>query len=350
MKTIKVLVVDDSALVREVLREILNSAADIEVVGVAGNPLIAREKIKQLNPDVLTLDVEMPEMDGIKFLANLMRLRPMPVVMVSTLTEKGADVTLQALELGAVDYLAKPKTDLKNALTGYADALIEKIRTAAVANVSATLTAVDKEAREVTPRNGSIAGARPTAQIIALGASTGGTEALRQLLSAIPSGLPGMVITQHMPAGFTRSFANRLHDSCEVAVQEAEQDQPIAPGNVYIAPGDRHLKVRRGRGQYLCELSDAAPVNRHRPSVDVLFSSVADQIGKHSVAGILTGMGSDGAQGLLQLREAGAFTAAQDENSCVVYGMPKAAVELGAAQQIVPLNRFAKWIIDRAFD
>ncbi|HAC34329.1 MAG TPA: chemotaxis response regulator protein-glutamate methylesterase [Gammaproteobacteria bacterium] len=346
---IRVLIVDDSALVREVLREILDNAKDIEVVGVAANPLIARDKIKQLHPDVLTLDVEMPEMDGIKFLGNLMRLRPMPVVMVSTLTEKGADVTLRALELGAVDYLAKPKSDLKNSLTGYADELLEKIRTAAVSNVSAALSATELPPKVAPVNQVSAAGGTPTAKLIALGSSTGGTEALRQLLSALPAGLPGIVITQHMPAGFTRSFAERMNGNCVITVQEAEDGQPIETGNAYIAPGDRHLRVVGRAGQLSCKLVDTAPVNRHRPSVDVLFSSVVEQVGRKAVAGILTGMGNDGAQGLLELRETGAFTAAQDEKSCVVYGMPRAAVELGAAQQVIPLSRFAKWITDRSF-
>lgn len=351
-KKIKVLIVDDSALVRQLMSEMLGQCADIEVVGVAQDPYVAREKIKQLRPDVLTLDVEMPRMDGITFLRNLMRLRPMPVIMVSTLTEHGADVTLEALELGAIDFITKPKLDIANKLEDYAGELIDKIRIAARARVQARadrlvtrqLIAEPKlSADAVLEKNVTRAThtLRTTERIIAIGASTGGTEAIREVLEHMPADAPGIVITQHIPPKFSTSFAARMNSLSAMTVYEAEDGMQVVPGHAYIAPGDRHLIVERSGARYYCRLNDGPPVNRHRPSVDVLFRSVAQAVGPNSVGVILTGMGDDGARGLLELREAGAPTLAQDEASSVVWGMPGEAVRLGAAQDQYPLTAIA---------
>lgn len=345
MKKIKVLIVDDSALVRQMLTELLNSASDIEVVGVAHDPLMARSKIKALNPDVITLDVEMPKMDGITFLGNLMRLRPMPVVMVSTLTEKGADVTLQALEMGAVDFVSKPKTDLAYTLTDYAEEIIGKVRTAARARVSALERSPLPE-REIEQRHSADAVLSPksaprhlrtTDRIIAIGASTGGTEAIKEVLTRMPADAPGIVITQHIPEAFSGPFAKRMDKASAMTVCEAQDGQQIVTGHVYIAPGNRHLLVERNGAQYICRLNDGPPVNRHKPSVDVLFRSVAQNVGSNAVAALLTGMGNDGAQGLKEIRESGAPTIAQDEKTSVVWGMPGEAVKLDAANYVESL-------------
>ena len=356
MKKIKVLIVDDSALVRQMLTELLNTANDIEVVGVAHDPIMARSKIKALNPDVLTLDVEMPKMDGITFLGNLMRLRPMPVVMVSTLTEKGADVTLQALEMGAVDFVSKPKTDLAYTLADYAEEIIGKIRAAARANVSA-LEKVSRPNFDVQERLsadailGKKSGVRhfkTTDRIIAIGASTGGTEAIKEVLIRMPADSPGIVITQHIPEAFSGPFAERMNKASAMIVCEAEDGQQILTGHVYIAPGNRHLLVERNGAQYICRLNDGPPVNRHKPSVDVLFRSVAQNVGSNAIAVILTGMGNDGAQGMKEILETGAATIAQDEASSVVWGMPGEAVKLGAASNIVSLLKIPAKILSLA--
>jgi two-component system chemotaxis response regulator CheB len=342
-RRIKVLIIDDSALVRALLTRILGADPALQVIGTAPDAFIAREKIKTLNPDVLTLDVEMPRMDGLQFLRNLMRLRPMPVVMCSSLTERGADVTLAALELGAIDFVTKPKVDVAHALEAYAAELINKVKVAAVARVRPVF------ARSVAPNQTDIAPIvrpelrfRTTDQIVAIGASTGGTEAVREVLRRMPADSPGMVITQHIPSAFSAPFAARLNACSQLSVQEAQDGALILPGQAYIAPGDRHLTVERDGARYRCRLRDDAPVNRHRPSVDVLFRSVAEQVGRNAVGVILTGMGADGARGLKEMRSRGAHTIAQDEKSSVVWGMPGAAVALGAVDCILPIERIAE--------
>jgi two-component system, chemotaxis family, protein-glutamate methylesterase/glutaminase len=342
-RRIKVLVIDDSALVRALLTKILGADPALQVIGTAPDAFIAREKIKALNPDVLTLDVEMPRMDGLQFLRNLMRLRPMPVVMCSSVTERGADVTLAALELGAIDFVTKPKVDIAHALEAYAAELINKVKVAAVARVRPLFPR-----RAAPDQVGSAPIGRPelhfrtTDQIVAIGASTGGTEAIREVLQRMPADSPGIVITQHIPRAFSAPFAARLNACSQLSVREAEDGALILPGQAYIAPGDRHLTVERDGARYRCRLRDDAPVNRHRPSVDVLFRSVAEQVGPNAVGVILTGMGVDGARGLKDMRAKGAHTIAQDEKSSVVWGMPGAAVALGAVDCILPVERIAE--------
>ena len=345
---IRVLVVDDSALVRRLLTDMLNSAPDIEVVGAAPDPFIARDKIKSLKPDVLTLDIEMPRMDGITFLRNLMRLRPMPVVMVSTLTEQGADVTLEALELGAVDFVTKPKMDVNRALGDYVDELTAKVRAAAVAKIKRLanletpqpLYASDAVIPRRPPQH-----LRTTDQIIAIGASTGGTEAIKNVLMGMPRDAPGIVIAQHMPPGFSAAFAARMHQVTSLSVKEAEDSDVVISGHAFIAPGDRHLMLMRDGARYFCRLNDGEAVNRHRPSVDVLFRSVLQAAGKNAVTALLTGMGADGAAGLLEMHEAGLHTIAQDEETSVVWGMPGEAVKRGATCEILPLNSIASHLL-----
>jgi two-component system, chemotaxis family, protein-glutamate methylesterase/glutaminase len=351
-RKIRVLVVDDSALVRQILVEIMKTARDIEVVGTASDPYVARERIKELNPDVLTLDVEMPRMDGITFLANLMRLRPMPVVMVSSLTERGAETTLKALELGAVDFVSKPKIDVAGTLRDFADEILGKIRIAAGARVSTrvstatpTLVPPKHSADAILPANHGARMLRTTDRIVAVGSSTGGTEAIREFLTALPADSPAIVIAQHIPAAFSAPFARRMDALCQLSVCEAADGQYIMPGHVYIAPGGRHLLIERDGARYLCRLNDGPPVNRHCPSVDVLFRSVAQQVGPNSIGVILTGMGDDGARGLKEMREAGAPTIAQDEATSVVWGMPGAAVKLGAVDEILPLFQVASGVL-----
>jgi two-component system chemotaxis response regulator CheB len=347
-RRIRVLIVDDSALVRSLLTDILRADPGIEVVGAASDAHVAREKIKQLNPDVLTLDVEMPKMDGITFLKNLMRLRPMPVVMVSSLTERGADVTLDALAIGAVDYLSKPKIDLAATLKDYSEELIEKIRTASRASVRAldasraAMIAVRPKfsADAVLPKADSKQ-LRTTDRIIAIGASTGGTEAIKAVLTRLPPDTPGVVIAQHIPKAFSTPFAKRMNDCCQMTVYEAEDGQQVLAGHAYIAPGDRHLMVVRDGARYVLRLDDGVPVNRHKPSVDVLFRSVAQNAGRNAIGVILTGMGKDGAKGLKEMLEAGSQTIAQDEATSVVWGMPGEAVSLGAAQHVISLDSVA---------
>ncbi len=346
---IRVLIVDDSALIRKMLSEMLASDPQIEVVGTAVDPFAAREKIKQLNPDVLTLDVEMPRMDGVTFLRNLMRLRPMPVVMVSSLTAKGADVTLQALEYGAIDFVTKPSADVVHNLQAYAEEIIAKIKVAACAKVrpledrlAAKRDVPDKLSADAVINPSS----RPrhyktTEAIIAIGASTGGTEAIKDVIMQMPADAPGIVIAQHIPEAFSGPFAKRVDGVTAMSVCEASHGQQILPGHVYIAPGSHHLLVKRNGARYVCELSDGPPVNRHRPSVDVLFRSVAQQVGPNAIGVILTGMGDDGARGLKEMQEAGARTIAQDEASSVVWGMPGRACELDAADSVLSLYKIA---------
>ena len=359
MARIKVLIVDDSALVRQMLTEMIGQDPQLEVVGTAQDPLVAREKIKKLKPDVITLDVEMPRMDGVTFLRNLMRLHPLPVVMVSTLTEQGAQVTLEALELGAVDFVTKPKIDIAGKLQDYADELNGKIKIAATARVRARadqilgkgpdpkLTA-DAVLVKTTAKPTTML--RTTDKIIAIGASTGGTEAIREVLEHMPADSPGIVITQHIPPKFSTSFAQRMNTISAMTVYEAEDGMQIVPGHVYIAPGDRHLLVERSGARYYCRLNDGPPVNRHRPSVDVLFRSVAQCVGPNAIGVILTGMGDDGARGLLEMRQAGAPTLAQDEASSVVWGMPGEAVKQGAVESQFPLAKIAGKLINLGRD
>lgn len=340
---IKVLVIDDSALIRSLLTEIINSQRDMEVVGAAPDPLVARDMIKQLNPDVLTLDVEMPKMDGLDFLEKLMRLRPMPVVMVSTLTERGSEITMRALELGAVDFVTKPKMSITEGMLEYTDLITDKIRAASQAKV-ATLSRHPVPASGGEPvklRNPLIS----SEKLLIIGASTGGTEAIKSFLLKMPSDCPGILITQHMPAGFTKSFANRLDSLCQISVKEAQGGERVLPGHAFIAPGDKHLLLARSGANYVTELSDAPPVNRHKPSVDVLFDSAADLAGKNAVGVILTGMGKDGAVGMARMREAGAYNFAQNEESCVVYGMPKEAVAHGGVDEIAHLEDLPKLVL-----
>lgn len=334
---IKVLIVDDSALIRGVMKEIISAQPDMEVVGAAPDPLAARELIKQTNPDVLTLDVEMPKMDGLDFLERLMRLRPMPVLMVSSLTERGSEITLRALELGAVDYITKPKMSIQSGMLEYAELIAEKIRIAARARVRATpppLAQGQGSTALASVRNPLIS----SEKLIIIGASTGGTEAIKEFLVQLPSDSPGVLITQHMPEGFTRSFANRLDKLCKISVKEAEGGERVLPGHAYLAPGHSHLKLVRSGANYMTQLDDGPPVNRHRPSVDVLFESAAQAAGKNAVGVILTGMGKDGAAGMLKMKEAGAYNLAQDEASCVVFGMPREAIAIGATHDVGPLS------------
>ena len=351
-KKVRVLIVDDSSLVRQMLTDILNECADIEVVGAASDPLIARERIKALNPDVLTLDVEMPRMDGLTFLSNLMRLRPMPVIMVSSLTERGAQTTLRALELGAVDFVSKPKVDVAGTLRDFSDEICTKVRGAAHARVRAridTTTAVKVmpkySADAVLPALASQRTLRTTERIIAIGASTGGTEAIRAVLQCLPADGPAVVIAQHIPAAFSGAFTHRMDCLCAMSVCEPRDGQQIVPGHVYIAPGDRHLMVERDGARYLCRLSEGPQVNRHRPSVDVLFRSVAQNVGRNAVGAILTGMGDDGARGLKEMFDAGAPTVAQDEASSVVWGMPGAAIKHGGVKDVLPLDCIAETVL-----
>ena len=354
---IKVLIVDDSVLVRQMLEEMLSADPEIEVVGTAFDPFDAREKIKALRPDVLTLDVEMPKMDGVTFLKNLMRLHPMPVVMVSTLTEKGADVTFEAMDLGAVDFVTKPKINLANTFEAYTQEICRKIKTASkvskislerqynryVANLNAPPVLAKVMPRSVDTTRTSI---KASNKIIALGASTGGTEAIKEVLMRLPASTPAIVITQHIPATFSLPFAKRMNTVSEMTVYHAKDGQPILAGNVYIAPGDKHLMVVKEGGGYVCRLNDGPPVNRHKPAVDVMFRSVTDTVGSNAICVLLTGMGADGAVGMKEMQAKKAPTIAQDENSSVVWGMPGEAVKLGAADHILSLNDIPQKILE----
>lgn len=347
---IKVLVVDDSALIRTLLSEIIGGEADMEVIGTASDPYIARERIKTLNPDVLTLDVEMPRMNGLEFLEKLMRLRPMAVVMVSSVTEAGATATLRALELGAVDFVAKPPPEVKDGLLQLAEELTDKIRAAARARIrrytgAAPAPEAKLSADAILPRKSGVGYVHDS--IIAIGASTGGTEAIKDVLVELPRNAPPIVVTQHMPSGFTRSYAARLDRLCALDVKEAEDGERLLSGRAYIAPGQAHLLVVRRNGTAFTQLNEGPRVGRHRPAVDVLFRSVANTFGPNASAAILTGMGHDGAAGIVELHAAGAFTIAQDEESCIVYGMPKAAVITGSIDVVLPLSGIAHALMHR---
>ncbi|MGV4664257.1 protein-glutamate methylesterase/protein-glutamine glutaminase [Burkholderia pseudomallei] len=351
-KKIKVLCVDDSALIRSLMTEIINSQPDMEVCATAPDPLVARELIKQHNPDVLTLDVEMPRMDGLDFLEKLMRLRPMPVVMVSSLTERGSEITLRALELGAVDFVTKPRVGIRDGMLDYSEKLADKVRAASRARVrqnpqphAAAAAAVHGHAGAAAPLiNNPLVS---TEKLIIVGASTGGTEAIREVLTPLPPDAPAVLIAQHMPPGFTRSFAQRLNGLCRISVKEAEHGERVLPGHAYIAPGHAHLLLARSGANYIAHLSDEPPVNRHRPSVDVLFRSAAQHAGKNALGVILTGMGRDGAAGLLEMKKAGAYTFAQDEASCVVFGMPREAIAMGGVDDVAPLSDMSRRIMAR---
>jgi two-component system chemotaxis response regulator CheB len=374
MAKTRVVVVDDSALVRSLLTEIINRQPDMECVGAAADPLVAREMIRNLNPDVITLDVEMPRMDGLDFLSRLMRLRPMPVVMVSTLTERGAEVTLRALELGALDFVAKPKIGITDGLKQLAEDITEKIRTASKAHIrrvvvqpvaalpqttsalgSAAAALHAETARSAPPRPAaaperpapSSIGRLSTEKIIFIGASTGGTEATKDVLIHLPADCPAVMITQHMPPGFTKSYAARLDSLCRIRVAEARDGERVLPGHAYIAPGGFHLSVERSGANYIARVTDGDPVNRHKPSVEVLFNSAARVVGPNALAVMLTGMGADGAKAMRVMRDAGSFNIAQDEASCVVFGMPKEAIAHGAAHEVLSLNRIAARLIER---
>lgn len=344
MSRIKVVVVDDSALIRQLLTELINRTDDMEVVGTASDPFIAREVIREQNPDVVTLDIEMPRMDGLAFLEKLMRLRPTPVVMISTLTLAGSDAALRALELGAIDVIAKPRLDIVRSMEEYAETLYEKLRTAAIsrpkrlteAPVVPALSADSVLPKRVATRLAA------TEKIVAIGSSTGGTEALHSLLGKLPADFPAVLVTQHMPEAFTNSFAKRLDNHCKLSVKEAEHGERVLPGHAYIAPGHSHMMLAKSGANYIIELSQGPPVNRHRPSVDVLFRSVANIAGNNAVAVILTGMGKDGALGMKELYDLGCHTIAQDEASCVVFGMPREAIAIGAARQVLPLDDIAQ--------
>ncbi|RKU01875.1 chemotaxis response regulator protein-glutamate methylesterase [Burkholderia sp. Nafp2/4-1b] len=350
VQKIKVLCVDDSALIRSLMTEIINSQPDMEVCATAPDPLVARELIKQHNPDVLTLDVEMPRMDGLDFLEKLMRLRPMPVVMVSSLTERGSEITLRALELGAVDFVTKPRVGIRDGMLDYAEKLADKIRAASRARVRQAPQPQAAAARAASGQPAAPMINNPlvsTEKLIIIGASTGGTEAIREVLTPLPPDAPAVLIAQHMPPGFTKSFAQRLNGLCRIAVKEAEHGERVLPGHAYIAPGHAHLLLARSGANYIAQLSDEPPVNRHRPSVDVLFRSAAQHAGKNAIGVILTGMGRDGAAGLLDMKRAGAHTFAQDEASCIVFGMPREAIALGGADEIAPLAEMSRRVMAR---
>ena len=348
MSKTRVVVVDDSALVRSLLSEIINRQPDMECVGAASDPYVAREMIRNLDPDVITLDVEMPRMDGIDFLSKLMRLRPMPVVMVSTLTERGAEVTLRALELGAIDFVAKPKIGVADGMRALATDITEKVRIAARARVQRASAAAANgvAAPQAAPVAVRPVGRLSTEKLVFIGASTGGTEATKEVLMNLPPDSPAVVITQHMPAGFTRSYAARLDGLCRIRVKEATDGERVLPGHAYIAPGGQHLSVERSGANYVARVQATEPVNRHMPSVEVLFKSAARVAGPNAVGIMLTGMGADGAKAMKEMRDAGSFNICQDEASCVVFGMPREAIAAGAADEVLPLTRIAPRIIE----
>ncbi len=352
-RKIRVIVVDDSALVRSLLSEIINRQRDMECIGTANDPLVAREMIRELDPDVITLDVEMPRMDGIDFLGRLMRLRPMPVVMISTLTERGAEVTMKALELGAIDFVAKPRVGLASGLNDLAAQIVDKIRVAAVAQVRRA------PARDAAPAGGgggaahapapasALLGRLSTEKLICIGASTGGTEAIKEVLVQMPADSPAIVITQHMPPGFTTSFAARLNGLCQITVKEAVNGERILPGHAYIAPGGTQFHVARSGANYVAVVDDGPPVNRHKPSVEVLFKSAAAVVGRNAFGIMLTGMGNDGAAAMREMKDAGSYNYVQDEATCIVFGMPREAIAHGAADEVLPLGQIAPALVTR---
>ena len=344
---VKVLIVDDSAVVRKILSMGLSKDREIEVVGTAADPFIARDKIISLKPDVITLDVEMPRMDGISFLQRLMAYYPLPVIMVSSLTQAGCETTLKALEVGALDFVAKPSLDVSHTLNEIVAELAEKIKESASIKVKKKecFKNIDKKYTIIRHTQTSHALINSTHKIIAIGASTGGTEAFKEVLMQMPPNAPGILIVQHMPQLFTKSFADRLNSLCSIEVKEAKNGDSIIPGLALIAPGNYHMELRRNGARYFVTTHQEPPVRRHRPSVEVLFESVAKYAGANAVGVIMTGMGDDGASGLLKMKESGAKTIAQDEDSCVVFGMPKEAIKLGATNTVVPLNKITSTVL-----
>ena len=353
MAKTRVVVVDDSALVRSLLTEIINRQPDMQCIGAAADPLLAREMIRELNPDVITLDIEMPRMDGLDFLGRLMRLRPMPVVMVSTLTERGAEVTLRALELGAVDFVAKPKIGVADGLKLLAQDITDKIRIAAKAQLrrppAAPAPGPAGAAGTPRPPAAPVApmGRLSTEKIVFIGASTGGTEATKEVLLQLPPDFPAVVITQHMPPGFTKSYAARLDSLCRIRVAEARDGERLLPGHGYLAPGGMHLSVERSGANYIARVQAGDPVNRHMPSVEVLFKSAARTVGPNAIGLMLTGMGADGATAMREMRDAGSYNVAQDEASCVVFGMPREAIAAGAVHDVLPLSQIGHKLVER---
>lgn len=345
---IKVVVIDDSALIRSLLTEIINRESDMTCIGAAHDPLVAREMIRELNPDVITLDVEMPRMDGLEFLSRLMRLRPMPVVMISTLTQNGAEVTLRALELGAVDFVAKPRIGLTDGVNALALQIVEKIRVAARASIRRLSS--DPSATEMiakSPEKIAGLGRLSTEKLICIGASTGGTEAVKTVLTMLPADAPAVLITQHMPPGFTSNFARRLDQLCGITVKEAQDAERLLPGHAYIAPGGMQLRIDRSGANYVARVEDTEPVNRHKPSVEVLFNSAASVVGPNAIGIMLTGMGADGAKAMRAMKDAGSYNYVQDEASCVVFGMPREAIVRGAADEVLPLQQIATKLVER---
>ncbi len=351
---IKVLIIDDSAMTRQILTALLSNDPDIRVVGAAADPIIAQEKIARLKPDVITLDVEMPRMDGLSFLEKLMSTNPIPVVMVSSLTEKGCETALRAMELGAVDFVTKPRIDIKEKLPEIVREVVGKIKAAAGAKVRPramlTLNPPKKNTADAMLKIGSVSSAeshamiKTTEQVIAVGASTGGTEALAEFLSVMPADSPGIVIVQHMPEKFTTAFARRLDSICRISVSEARDGDRILAGHALIAPGSFHMLMKRSGARYYVEVKDGPPVNRHKPSVDVLFRSVAKYAGSNAIGVIMTGMGDDGARGMKEMKDAGCYNIAQDEASCVVFGMPKEAIAMGGVDTVSSLRDIHKVI------
>ncbi len=338
---IRVLVVDDSAVVRKILTEQLSRAPDIEVVATAADPFIARDKIVQLSPDVMTLDVEMPRMDGLSFLSKLMKHKPMPVIIVSSLTPAGSEAAMRALETGAVDVIAKP--DSAYGVGELAEHLVQSVRAAACARLK--VKAVPQQHTRIAHKTAMLSRLQTTEKILAIGASTGGTEAIKEVLTRLPRNTPGTLIVQHMPAQFTTAFANRLDSLCEITVREAQGNEILRPGLALLAPGNKHMLLKRSGARFEVRVKDGPRVHYQRPAVDVMFNSVARHAGVNSVGVLLTGMGADGAAGLLAMREAGARTIAQDEKTCVVYGMPKEAVALDAVDIVAPINNISEEIL-----
>jgi len=352
VKKIRVIVVDDSALVRSLLTEIINRQPDMECVGTANDPLVARELIRELNPDVITLDIEMPRMDGIDFLERLMRLRPTPVVMISTLTERGAEVTMKALELGAVDFVSKPRIGVVDGITDLSTQIVEKVRIAAKAHVkrrplSGSVARSSLEAVSEKCSSSPVLTRFASERLVVIGASTGGTEAIKEVLMALPADFPAVVITQHMPPGFTASFAARLNGLCKLDVREAINGERILPGHAYIAPGGQQFRVDRSGANYVAVVEEGELVNRHRPSVEVLFRSAARVAGRNAFGIMLTGMGNDGAKAMREMKDAGAYNFVQDEASCIVFGMPREAILHGAADEVLPLSKIAEALVGK---
>jgi two-component system chemotaxis response regulator CheB len=351
---IKVLIVDDSAVVRQTLSSILNSDPHIEVIATAADPIFAAKKIQKEEPDVITLDVEMPRMDGLTFLRKLMAQHPIPVVIISSLTSQGTETGLKALEYGAVEIITKPQMNTKQFIEESRIKLCDAVKAASQARIKRRSKPIPEvqvqpkySADAILPKSTTPILTKTTDIVVAVGASTGGTDALQVFLQSLPPDVPGIVIVQHMPEHFTRSFAERLNDICQITVKEAENNDTVIRGRALIAPGNYHMLLRISGARYYVEIKEGPLVNRHRPSVDVLFRSTAKYAGKNAVGIIMTGMGDDGARGLLEMKEAGAHTIAQDENSCVVFGMPKEAIKLGAAHKILPLNNIASEVINK---